>query len=67
MCEPCLKRKSGIRGLENAIKLGKILSNTSKINVQIYTYQQNGVDIYDFEPENNNRELIIEIIKYNGR
>lgn len=56
----CNKRKD----LVYARRLAKIFSDSTRQDVQIFTYLSGNQRLYNFEPINNKRENIIEIIKW---
>lgn len=56
----CRKRKS----LEYIRNLAKIYSTNTKQDIQIFEYKSGSQTLYNFEPVNNNRQNIIEIIKW---
>ena len=56
----CRKRKS----LDHMRKLAKTFSKATKQDVQVFEYKSGNQKLYNFEPVNNNRQNIIEIIKW---
>ena len=45
-------------------KLAKTFSMVTKQDIQIFEYNVGNQKLYNFEPVNNNRQNIIEIIKW---
>ena len=56
----CRKRKN----LVYITELAKIYSINTKQDIQVFEYKSGSQKLYNFEPVNNNRENIIEIIKW---
>lgn len=45
-------------------KLAKTFSKVTKQDVQVFEYKSGNQKLYNFEPTNNHRENIIEIIRW---
>lgn len=53
-----------IKSLDYMRKLAKTFSKVTKQDVQVFEYKSGNQKLYNFEPTNNHRENIIEIIRW---